>query len=274
MSGFDIEGAKKAGYSEAEIADHLASQSKFDSDAARQAGYSDADIISHLGGAVEPKSSAKLGYERVAESVRNTVSNALGNKPMTAPQEMTWDATMNKGFGTGVPKFAYEKGGQFTDALAKRGANPNVAAGVGAATDALIQAMPSFLTPARLGPVSDAEQSAQALAAQRQSVLDAGKKLGIVVPPSQVNPGIVNRMLESTGGKYATAQQASVKNENTVYLAAQRESGLAPSQPLNTDNLEAARKKLSAPYREVANYRAQAHSANLPSSLQLRRSRI
>jgi hypothetical protein len=84
-------------------------------------------------------------------------------------------------------------------------------------------------------------------------VLEAGKKLGIVVPPSQVNPGITNRLLESTGGKYATAQQAAAQNENAVYLAAQREAGLAPSQPLNIDNLEAARKTMAAPYREVAN---------------------
>ena len=45
---FDIEGARKAGYSETEIADFMAQQSKFDVGGARQAGYSDADIIAHL----------------------------------------------------------------------------------------------------------------------------------------------------------------------------------------------------------------------------------
>lgn len=45
---FDIEGAKKAGYSDAEIADYLASQSNFDAAGARTSGYSDAEIINHL----------------------------------------------------------------------------------------------------------------------------------------------------------------------------------------------------------------------------------
>lgn len=45
---FDIEGARKAGYSDAEIADHLGEQSKFDVAGARKAGYSDAEILSHL----------------------------------------------------------------------------------------------------------------------------------------------------------------------------------------------------------------------------------
>lgn len=48
---FDVEGARKAGYSDAEIADHLAKQSKFDSAGARKAGYSDTEIIQHLSSA-------------------------------------------------------------------------------------------------------------------------------------------------------------------------------------------------------------------------------
>lgn len=49
MSDFDIDGAKKAGYSDAEIADYLGKQRNFDVAGARKGGYSDADIIGHLG---------------------------------------------------------------------------------------------------------------------------------------------------------------------------------------------------------------------------------
>jgi hypothetical protein len=45
---FDIDGARKAGYSDAEIADHLAKSSGFDVAGARKAGYNDADLVSHL----------------------------------------------------------------------------------------------------------------------------------------------------------------------------------------------------------------------------------
>jgi hypothetical protein len=45
---FDIEGARKAGYSDAEINEYLGQQNKFDVNGARKAGYSDAEILKHL----------------------------------------------------------------------------------------------------------------------------------------------------------------------------------------------------------------------------------
>ena len=48
QQGFDAEGARKAGYGDAEILSHLTSSRSFDVDGARNAGYSDAEIISHL----------------------------------------------------------------------------------------------------------------------------------------------------------------------------------------------------------------------------------
>lgn len=48
MSDFDVDGARKAGYSDAEIADHLATTRSFDAAGARKAGYSDSDIVGHL----------------------------------------------------------------------------------------------------------------------------------------------------------------------------------------------------------------------------------
>jgi hypothetical protein len=45
---FDVQGARAAGYSDKEIADHLAQDSKFDLAGARKAGYSDSEIIGHL----------------------------------------------------------------------------------------------------------------------------------------------------------------------------------------------------------------------------------
>jgi hypothetical protein len=45
---FDVQGARKAGYSDPEIVDFLAQERKFDVAGARQAGHSDADILRHL----------------------------------------------------------------------------------------------------------------------------------------------------------------------------------------------------------------------------------
>ena len=56
---FNVEGALKAGYSRAEIADFLASENKFDATSARKAGYSDDEIVAHLAGAAVPNKPAK-----------------------------------------------------------------------------------------------------------------------------------------------------------------------------------------------------------------------
>lgn len=45
---FDVEGARKAGYSDAEIAQYLAGQSSFDLKGAKSSGYSDGEVIAHL----------------------------------------------------------------------------------------------------------------------------------------------------------------------------------------------------------------------------------
>ena len=58
MAKFDAEGARAAGYTDAEIADYLAEQEAFDAAAAREAGYTDADIIGHLSAA--PAASADV----------------------------------------------------------------------------------------------------------------------------------------------------------------------------------------------------------------------
>ncbi len=48
MNNFDVDGARKAGYTDTEIADKLASVSQFDSAGARAAGFKDSDIIARL----------------------------------------------------------------------------------------------------------------------------------------------------------------------------------------------------------------------------------
>lgn len=83
---FDIEGAQKAGYTDAEIADHLATQAKFDAAGARTAGYSDTDIIQHLSAFEAPKplsgkdaalAATSGGYSGVANMLGIPVDAAL-----------------------------------------------------------------------------------------------------------------------------------------------------------------------------------------------------
>ena len=60
MADFNVEAAKKAGYSDTEIAEHLATSRGFDIAGARKSGYSDGDVISHLSGTA--KAAEKPGF--------------------------------------------------------------------------------------------------------------------------------------------------------------------------------------------------------------------
>jgi hypothetical protein len=59
MDKFDVEGARAAGYTDAEIADYLADQDSFDAAAARKAGYTDAEIIGYISAAPAASTAAK-----------------------------------------------------------------------------------------------------------------------------------------------------------------------------------------------------------------------
>lgn len=78
---FDIEGARQAGYTDAEIADHLSQESKFDVAGARSAGYNDADIIKHLSAFDAPKPkplTAGEGMQAVSSGGYSGMANMAG----------------------------------------------------------------------------------------------------------------------------------------------------------------------------------------------------
>lgn len=76
---FDVEGARQAGYSDTEIADHLAETSKFDAAAARKAGYSDAELIKQLADqppAAPPPTVVQAGARGLGLGVRDVIEGA------------------------------------------------------------------------------------------------------------------------------------------------------------------------------------------------------
>lgn len=64
---FDIEGARKAGYTDAEIASHLATRAGFDLKAAKSSGYTDSEVIAHLSAKVA--ASPAIPYQKQANTV-------------------------------------------------------------------------------------------------------------------------------------------------------------------------------------------------------------
>lgn len=81
-----------------------------------------------------------------------------------------------------------------------------------------------------------------------KEALDAG----YVIPPGQVNPSFWNRTLESVGGKIATQQMASNRNQQVTDALARRAAGLAEDAPIMPESLKAVRTELGKAYDEVA----------------------
>lgn len=65
-------------------------------------------------------------------------------------REIYLDEVKRRGWGTGVPAFAYDFGGKVTDLYAKLGAPPELSAAQGYATNVLTQALPSLMTASRI----------------------------------------------------------------------------------------------------------------------------
>lgn len=73
---FDAAAAKKAGYTDGEIADYLGKQRGFDVAGARKSGYSDTDILAHLS---KPKGNTVGGVAgSAAMALTDTAANILG----------------------------------------------------------------------------------------------------------------------------------------------------------------------------------------------------
>jgi len=74
---FDVQGARAAGYSDAEIADELARDTNFDTAGARSAGYTDSEIIAELQPA-RPSATATDRVQAIASGASSGVASTLG----------------------------------------------------------------------------------------------------------------------------------------------------------------------------------------------------
>jgi hypothetical protein len=98
---FDVEAAKKEGYTDKDIADYLAKQKGFNVEGARKEGYSDADIVSHLTGTTptpqEPVNETRAETERL-------LAQPVPEQPQASP------SVMEQMFGLGSPTARVVKG--------------------------------------------------------------------------------------------------------------------------------------------------------------------
>jgi hypothetical protein len=88
---------------------------------------------------------------------------------------------------------------------------------------------------------------APAVLNQKQRVAQAAIEQGVVLPPTQVNPSLLNSLLEGYAGKQTT-QVASIKNQNLVNEQARKTLNLAPDVEITPLVLQEFRDKKGLAY--------------------------
>ena len=78
-----------------------------------------------------------------------------------------------------------------------------------------------------------------------------GQQAGYVLPPTQVKPSLLNRLLEGTAGKLTTAQNASYANQEVTNKLASKALGLPENEVLTPEILNNVRDKAGIAYENL-----------------------
>lgn len=71
---------------------------------------------------------------------------------------------------------------------------------------------------------------------------------GYVLPPSKANPTLLNKIIEGTGGKIQTAQQASIKNQENTNRLVRKALGMAEDATISKESLAQVRAQAGKAY--------------------------
>ena len=101
----------------------------------------------------------------------------------------------------------------------------------------------------RVGPQAPA--NFQRAPTNLETEFAATQPAGYVVPPSTLKPTASNVAMESLGGKIATAQTASLRNQEVTNRLASQSVGLSPNQPLTKNALKQIREQAGQAYENL-----------------------
>lgn len=93
----------------------------------------------------------------------------------------------------------------------------------------------------------------QAADAQKFAAAKAGADAGYVIPPADLNPGMMTEALSGLSGKIKTAQVASARNQPVTDTLARKAIGLNAGDDLTNDVLQGIRNQAAQAYGPVKN---------------------
>lgn len=93
--------------------------------------------------------------------------------------------------------------------------------------------------------------SGKAQTPEMQQAIKTARESGYVIPPTQANPSLINRVLEGTSGKATAAQNASLRNQEVTNKLAARSLGLPDDTTLSAGLLAKIREDAGGAYEAV-----------------------
>lgn len=246
-------------------------------------GMSDADIVAAIKKTSAPKmainpplalteTAANLGTGMLGAAVGGLAGLAQGAKNLVSPgmpagdrvqqvqEALTYQprTVLGQKLSSAVA-YPFEKLAEGADWVGGKAADATGSPAVGAAVNTALQAAPMAL-PLAKGPVGrmvGREQAAldtkQALAAPRDAAIERYREAGLVLPPAEANPTIINQVLEGFSGQAKVQKLASTKNQPILNQIVRKGLGIAPDVPIDIPTLQTVRKQAGEPFERARN---------------------
>jgi hypothetical protein len=219
-------------------------QRRADMDAALSSMGADTNSLAYGGGKLAGEIAGTAGAGGV-------IANTLGRAGFAAPNALQAIRTagMNAGSATGKTALALRTGGGAATGAASAGlVNPE-----DAGTGSLIGgALPGAVKAAGIaGQKIGGVIRGPAQAPDMTAAVQAARSSGYVIPPTQANPTLSNRLLEGFSGKITTAQNASAKNQAVTSGLVAKELGLSADTKITPDVLTGIRKQAGQAYDAI-----------------------
>jgi hypothetical protein len=171
-------------------------------------------------------------------------------------------ASAATGFGAAGLAKPISEGGKFLQQLLRSAPSTQIASGgtSGAAssiaqemgfgdTGQMVAGIFGGLAPAAVPAL--ATRTAASVPAQTKQIISESREAGYTLPPSQTNPSLTNKIIESLSGKIKTNQSAAQKNQEVTNNLSKKALGIPKDQPLTIDTLKGIRSAAGRAYDEL-----------------------
>lgn len=217
-------------------------------DDALQTMGADPESFLYKGGKLGAEIAGTAGAGGAIANTLGRVAPALANAPLL--QAIRTSGMTAGGLQGAKGLAARTLGGGITGGAAAGMVDPETAstgAAFGAATPGALMAI------AKAGGLASRAIAAPKQTADMADAINAARSQGYVIPPTQANPNLKNRLLEGMAGKLTTAQNASARNQEVTNQLAAKSLGLPAETKITPEVLQQVRKIGGDAYEAVAN---------------------